>query len=249
MKLAIYITGSTYTDISNRYGDFEDWFALHVSRYGFETIPVDVRRGECADLEDVDGIMITGSSASVCTDPEPWIHTAIEHLQEILTFDFPVLGVCFGHQILAAAAGCTVERHPERRELGTVQLSQTPAGQTHPLFQDIPMQFAVQETHEDIVSAVPNTSNISILAGNDYNSFQALAYTDHIFSVQFHPEITADIIQAYIAIYGKELRRSGELSPADYEEIEQSVEETNTGELVFRNFCRIVRNKAGSEYS
>lgn len=241
MKIAIYLAGSTYTEIIYRYGDFEDWFARGINAQGFETVTVDVTRGERADLDEIDGIIITGSPASVCTDPAPWVSGMLDHLQDILTIDFPTLGACFGHQVLAAAAGCKVEPHPISRELGTVQLIQTNAGQEHPLFRDIPEQFKVQETHEDIVSDVPNSAKIQVLAGNDYNPYQALSYSDHIFSVQFHPEITADIMQAYIDIYGKKMVESGEMSSAAHRAIQKNVEESTTGENIFRNFCDIIR--------
>lgn len=241
MKIAIYLTGSTYTDISCRFGDFEDWFARGMNPLGFETITIDVTRGDRPDLGEIDGIIITGSPASVAKDPELWVADTIEHLRDILAMDFPTLGVCFGHQVLAAAAGCEVERHPVARELGTIELRQTGAGQQSPLFRDIPERFKVQETHEDVIWDVPDGSGIRALAENEHNSYQALAYTEHIYSVQFHPEITADIMHVYIDIYGKKLLNRGELSEQEYQAIAGNVEESDTGDLIFRNFAEIIR--------
>ncbi|MCF7803462.1 MAG: gamma-glutamyl-gamma-aminobutyrate hydrolase family protein [Candidatus Marinimicrobia bacterium] len=239
-KIAIYLTGTTYPEIRYSYGDFEDWFARGLTKFGVQTVTCDVRKEEYPALDQVDGIVVTGSPASVVTDPEPWVEPLKKHLRTVLESDIPTLGVCFGHQILATAAGARVEPHALTREIGTVELSLTKAGEDHPLFQDIPVQFRAQETHEDVVTGLPPGLGIEILAENPHNPYQALAYSNNAFSVQFHPEITADIMHAYLQIYGKKLVKTGELSSEEYEEIKQGIRETSTGDTVFRNFCRIV---------
>lgn len=240
MKIAIYLTGNTYADISCRYGGFEDWFAREVTKHGAETVTFDVQRSEYPDLDRFDGSIITGSPSSVCTNPEPWTETLIEHLQNTLDMDYPTLGVCFGHQILAKAAGATVQPHENGREIGTVSITKTPEGKQHPLFEEISAEFKAQETHEDVVMALPGDKAITVLAGNDFNRYQALAYSPHIFSVQFHPEITADIMQMYHKIYGTTLVEEGKLSRGEYTRISESIEETGTGETLIRNFLDFI---------
>jgi len=243
LRIAIYLAGGTYPEIRNRYGDFEDWFAREITRHNAATVAVDVRKGQYPTLETVDGIIITGSPASVCTDPDPWVEDLLEHLRGILARNLPTLGVCFGHQALAAAIGASVVPNPRGREMGTVELTLTEAGRQHPLFAGLSTPFLAQETHEDIVSQLPDDGAVSVLAHNRRAGFQALAYSDRIFSVQFHPEITPGIMRAYLKIYGAKLIEQGELTRDRLQSLEASVQGTDTGKLVLGNFLEIVREK------
>src|SRR6266851_2614330 len=68
----------------------------------------------------------------------------------------PVLGVCFGHQLLGFAYGSKVILNPEGREIGSIQVELTPEGRTDRLFANLPQVFWIQTTHQDIVSTLPN---------------------------------------------------------------------------------------------
>jgi len=234
LRVALYITGSTKPEIRYRYGDFEDWFAAFLTPYGVETTTFDVRKGKYPDITAVDGIIITGSSASVCTNPPDWVPVFITHLQDIIDSGIPTLGVCFGHQILAAAAGGVVEPHPDGRESGPTELQKTTLGKSDRLFQDIPEKFRVNMTHEDVVVRSPNGR---VLAYNDYNGFQAIRYSDTIQSVQFHPEFTAAIMEQYTRVY-----HSGRSGVNDSTGEEQGTsKESSVGRTILANFVNILR--------
>lgn len=241
LKIALYLPGQTRPEIRVRYGDFEDWFAANLVRQRVTTRTFEVRKGQFPDLKSIDAIIVTGSASSVCTEPDPWVSSLQNHLQTVLQEDIPALGVCFGHQVLAAAAGATVSPHPTGREMGTTELHLTDEGKTHQLFRGISADFQAQETHEDVVTQLPETSEISVLAENDHNPYQALAYSRKIFSVQFHPEISASIMRAYLSGYGKSLVQKNEMDQAKLDERFQNVKETNTGEVLLKNFIEIVR--------
>jgi GMP synthase (glutamine-hydrolysing) len=101
-----------------------------------------------------------------------------------------VLGVCFGHQLLARALGGRVERHPRGPEAGTVEVRLTGPGRRDPLFAGLPDRLSVQQIHEDHVREPPPRA--VILAENGHAPVQAFAHGPYLRAVQFHPEFDAE---------------------------------------------------------
>jgi GMP synthase (glutamine-hydrolysing) len=127
---------------------------------------------------EYDGVVVTGSAASAYWNEE-WILAACEWVREAHEQGLPILGVCFGHQLLAAALGGTVE-DMDGYEIGYRDVEHGDS----PLFEGIDEQFTVFTTHGDAVTELPDGADL--LAENDYgiHSFQV----GHAFGVQFHPE-------------------------------------------------------------
>jgi GMP synthase (glutamine-hydrolysing) len=174
------------------FGDYPDWFArrlaaraaLRVVRAWDDPLPPPTA---------CDGALVTGSPWSV-VDPAPWMDGAAAWLLDAAR-SRPVLGVCFGHQLLARALGGAVERNPGGREAGTREVRLTDAGRRDPLFAGCPERLLVQQTHEDHVSLMP--PGATTLAVNDFSPVQAFAVGDSIRCVQFHPEMDAAHSRAY----------------------------------------------------
>ncbi len=185
-RVLILQAGSADPAVRARFGDYPAWFArllaprvgLRVVRPYEEAIP---------PLAPFHGVLMTGSSHSV-TDPEPWMDDAASYMLDAARTR-PVLGVCFGHQLLARALGGRVERHPWGREAGTVEVQLTEAGASDALFAGAPPAFPVQQTHEDHVPELPRGA--TLLARNDFAPVQAYGVGEAIRCVQFHPEIDA----------------------------------------------------------
>ena len=115
----------------------------------------------------------------------------------------PVLGVCFGHQLLAHAHGARVVRNTHGREIGTVELALNAAGLEDPLFHGMPERFTVYSTHEDIVEHPPEGT--TVLAGNANTAVQALAFGPLMRGVQFHPEVHPAAMRALILARAEKL--------------------------------------------
>ena len=147
-----------------------------------------------------------------------------------------MLGVCFGHQLLARAFGGTVQRHPIGWEVGETTVHLTKEAFESPLFSGLPQQLRVIESHRDAVLTLPPEA--SLLASNQHTQVQAFSIGSTIFGVQFHPEMNGDLLRHLWS--GRRDRVRGE---ADFDLDAQldSAGSTPEAERIFENFASIVR--------
>jgi GMP synthase (glutamine-hydrolysing) len=187
-------------------GDYERWFlqTIGLSGYRFDILPAHRNAPLPPSAEGYDAVMMTGSPLSV-TRLEPWMERAAAFMVEAGERGTPVLGVCFGQQLLAHAYGGRVARNPQGRETGTVEVTLTEDGRKDALFDGLPGRFAVQATHEDFVSQLPEGTRV--LAGNANTAAQALAFRKKVRGVQFHPEAPTDAMRAVILARQEGLER------------------------------------------
>jgi GMP synthase (glutamine-hydrolysing) len=191
-RVLVLQAGSCQPAVREQFGDFPDWFARRLaSRVGLRVVrPYE---SPLPPIAGFDGALVTGAPCS-CVAAEPWMDEAGAWLLEVARTR-PVLGVCFGHQLLARALGGAVERNPRGREAGTTEVELTDDGRRDPLFAGSPHRLLVQQTHEDHVSRVP--PGATTLAVNDFSPLQAFGVGESIRCVQFHPEMDAAISRAY----------------------------------------------------
>lgn len=189
--------GETAASVRLLVGDYDRWFlqTLGLSGYRFDVLAAFQDAKLPANAAGYDAVMMTGSPASV-TRLEPWMERSAALMVGAAERGIPVLGVCFGHQLLAHAYGGRVARSPLGREIGTVDVELTPAGRADPLFTGLPSRIAVQATHEDFVPEPP--PGAAVLAGNAHTATQALAFRPSARGVQFHPEIQPDAMRALV---------------------------------------------------
>ncbi|HEX7623651.1 MAG TPA: gamma-glutamyl-gamma-aminobutyrate hydrolase family protein [Anaeromyxobacteraceae bacterium] len=186
-RVLILQAGSADPALRARFGDYPDWFARHLAAR-VELRVVRPYEQLLPSFVGFDGLLMTGSPKSV-VDPEPWMDDAAGYLLEAARTR-PVLGVCFGHQLLARALGGRVERNPRGREAGTAAVRLTPEGARDLLFAGLDSPLLVQQTHEDHVAALP--AGATLLAENEMTPVQAFAWGDNVRCVQFHPEFDAE---------------------------------------------------------
>ncbi len=124
-RVVVLKTGTTYPDIRARFGDFDEWFLRGLS----DELDITVANAEAGELpgnpEDWDGIVVTGSPAMV-SDRAEWSENAGRWLVKAVRSEVPVLGVCYGHQLLAHALGGEAGYHPNGRETGTHEVELLP---------------------------------------------------------------------------------------------------------------------------
>ncbi|MBL8913261.1 MAG: gamma-glutamyl-gamma-aminobutyrate hydrolase family protein [Archangium sp.] len=172
-------------------GDYEVWFSRAAAA---EMTPVELHAGETPPAaKSCDAVIMTGSPLTVTGEPTDWMKRAADYLIETAEQGTPVLGVCFGHQLLAWRHGARVVVNPRGRELGTVDVKVTAAGSSDSLLSAFPSTFDVQATHYDEVIDAP--ASLTVLATNSHSAVQAFRAGPRTWGVQFHPEMDRASIQ------------------------------------------------------
>jgi len=192
MKLGILETGVPPEGLRERFGDYPSMFRelLGQDAYAFSTF--DVEAGVLPDAVDAcEAYIVTGSVAGVY-DPLPWI----EPLKDFLVAAkgrAPLVGVCFGHQIMAEAFGGKVIKSPKGWGVGLhtydVRHPEGWMADTAPI--------AVAASHQDQVVEPPPAARV--IAASDFTPFGMLAYDDQpAISIQLHPEFEPAYAEALI---------------------------------------------------
>ncbi|MCY4264791.1 MAG: glutamine amidotransferase [Gammaproteobacteria bacterium] len=212
MSLTILIikTGSTIASIKACGIDFEDWFIKGMKLIPSQVIVCNAHLGEPLPcLDTVDGIIITGSPAYV-TDLADWNFVVADFCRKAANECIPILGVCYGHQLLAWAYGGVVDFTTAGREIGTVSIRLTAAAGNDALFCGLPeayRELQVQVSHSQSVMALP--PGACRLADNEHDPNQAFRIGEWIWGIQFHPEFSAEVTRAYIKERMKEITGEG----------------------------------------
>jgi GMP synthase-like glutamine amidotransferase len=189
MKLAILETGRPPGDLEARFGTYPAMFAeLLGSR--FEVEAFDVRTGELPEANAYPAYLITGSPAGVY-DPLPWIEPLADFIRGAR--EARMVGVCFGHQIMAEALGGHVEKSDKGWGAGLHRYSIV---RREPWMDDAD-EIAEPASHQDQVVVQP--PNTEIVAASDFTPFAGLAWTNRpAISFQFHPEFSPQFAKALI---------------------------------------------------
>jgi GMP synthase (glutamine-hydrolysing) len=140
-------------------------------------------------IEELDAIVLSGGPMGVYQLSEEkyeYIKKEVEYVEEAIAKRTPILGICFGHQLLCDIFGGEVKRIEERNEIGWFDVEIL--DRESPLFKEVSSPLHVFQYHNDHIISPP--SRTKILAQSDRCEIQALKYQDYpIYSVQFHPEI------------------------------------------------------------
>lgn len=192
---------------------------------------VDCRREpRLPDPESLAGLVVTGSPHSVA-DREPWVVAGEAYLAQVVAADVPVLGVCFGHQMLAQALGGRVARNPRGREIGTVELE---LHADDPLLRDGERTVRVNMSHVDTVVEPP--PGAQILGATRLDACAALRFAERAWGVQFHPEFDREIVGHY-AMTRADLLREERLDP---ERVVAAAADTPAGARVLQRFVDLL---------
>jgi GMP synthase (glutamine-hydrolysing) len=134
------------------------------------------------DLNPFEGIVISGAPILLTEiDPEPYLDT----FRWILDENRPILGICFGHQIMGLLHGARIARMKEDRDFQEIEVIKDDL-----LFERLPDVFEMQEDHCEHIS-VPK--NFDLLACSDACINEAMKHNDKLhYGVQFHPEVSGN---------------------------------------------------------
>jgi len=190
-------------DIPKYEGMFRSLFAPFPE---LELTFVQVRLGEFPeDTDAYDAYLVTGSAAGVY-DELDWIAPLMSLIREIHAKRKPLVGICFGHQIIAEALGGKAVKSPKGWGVGVRDMP----------MHDVPAYFADQQDcltllymHQDQVIKAPEGAHI--FAGDDFCPIGAFTLDDHVLCLQGHPEFTPELVDAILDIR-KEIIASDQLT-------------------------------------
>jgi GMP synthase-like glutamine amidotransferase len=158
-----------------------------------------------ATLASIDGVIITGSPASV-HDPDPWVAQLLALIRQIVAEGIPLFGACFGHQAIALALGGTVARNPGGWVLGTVATDMQDLG-----------RIRLYAAHLEQVTKAP--AQAVTVGSTPGCPIAAMAIGARVLTTQYHPEMTHGFITALV----KELE--GKLPDAAIQQARKSLTE------------------------
>ena len=144
---------------------------------------IDYVDGERVPLAEADGVVLTGSTAGVYESERPWIAEQEALVRDLVEREIPTLGVCFGHQVANSALGGTVEH------VGTtVGLVEATLADDR-LFDGVGP--VVVSLHGDVVTE-PGAGMETIASADHARVFGSRHESAPLWTVQFHPELTAE---------------------------------------------------------
>ena len=238
--LVIVKLGDTHDTLREPRGDFEHWIA---DGLGVQTLPllvVDPRRGDTLPAADaLSGVVVTGSHAMV-SHREPWSEATAAWLADVVARETPVLGICYGHQLLAHAMGGEAGDHPQGWEVGTVEVALDAAATGDELLGGLPLRFPAHVVHRQSALRLPDGA--VRLAGNNHEPVQAFRVGRRAWGVQFHPEFDADAMRGYIGLLDSELRAEG----SDPAALRAAVADTGSATGLLGRFARIAEAHAAT---
>ncbi|HLK37386.1 MAG TPA: glutamine amidotransferase [Polyangiaceae bacterium] len=232
--IGILVTGQTVREIARERGDFERFIRDAVGplpRVQWRSYDVHSDAPLPGRL-DVDAFVVTGSSSSV-TERAPWMLRLEGLVRDIAACPTPLLGICFGHQIIAQALGGEVRKNPRGREIGTVRVTRAA---DDPLFAGLPRAFDVNGTHLDAVTRLP--SGAEVLATTALDPVAAFRVGERVRAVQFHPEFDRSVMRGYLSARAHLIRSEG----GDPDALRDHVHAGTRGRDILRNFVtRLIR--------
>lgn len=234
-KVLIIKSGSTLKSLLAEKGDFDDWVISGMGLDAGEVAVVDVRNNEALPLyDDVSGVVVSGSHDDV-TDHHEWNERAARWLPGAVQKNIPVLGICFGHQLLAYALGGKAADNPKGKEFGTVETFLEPRAREDKLFEGFENPLTVHVSHNQSVVALP--PGATLLASNDKDPHHAFIYGECAWGVQFHPEFDAEITKEYVRRNEKGLAAEGQ----DPSRLIANCRETTVGPRLLRRIAEIIK--------
>ena len=172
-----------------------------------EWLQVDVfKQQPLPSAESLSAVVITGSPAMV-SERQAWSEQTAEWLASAVDKNIPVLGVCYGHQLLAHALGGRVDANPKGRQIGTVKARLINNSAQDPLIGHLPEIFTAQTSHSQVVLQPP--PNAERLATSPLDDNFALRFAENAWGLQFHPEFSAAVMTEYIKCRSKAIRNEG----------------------------------------
>jgi len=194
------------------------------------------------DLQGITGVIVLGGPMNVYEeDKYPFLADENAFIAKVLEQDIPFLGICLGSQLLAKAAGAKVMKAPIK-EIGWRMVDQTKDGARDPLFEGLMDQLIVFHWHEDTFQLPAGATLLSTSTVVRHQAFKAGQYA---YGLQYHVEVTEEIIESWIKEYFKidDINRSveGKQIMDQYKKLKQQFHAQS--QVIYKNFERIIKDR------
>ena len=195
MRIGILETDTLQPDIEEKYGSYAEMFqSLFLSvndQLEFTVYPV-IESIYPENMDECDAYLITGSKSSAY-DKEPWIKQLQNYIVALHKHRRKLIGICFGHQIIAQALGGLTEKSKKGWAVGN---SISNVEQTKPWMGDVmtnaKKQFSLLVSHQDQVTSLP--AQAELIATTIFCPNASFQIANHILTFQGHPEFSADYL-------------------------------------------------------
>lgn len=239
-KYCVLVAGDPHPQVVEKHGDFAKRFELLLAEEGERWDSFRIFDGEACpkNLEEYDALVVTGSKFDAWGDEE-WIMCLMDELKRCNDRKQRVLGICFGHQVLARSLGGKVERAARGWCLGAneVSLDLSPAPSRARLASALgadALPLRIHQIHQDEVTSLP--PGAASIASSPECDCEAFVLEDHVLAIQGHPEFDDGMVEDML-----ELKRSAGLDAAVADEAFQQLRDKSIDEKTFQTWSRLCR--------
>jgi len=206
VRIGILKADETPDEMIGVHGPYEDFYIRLLAPYNFTFSVYPVLHSIFpSSVDEANGWLITGSRHSAWED-EPWMLRLKEFIREVSGAGVPLVGICFGHQVIASALGGKVERSKEGWNVGPTAYQRTSTGKIQ----------NVLVWHQDQITVCPPDAKILASSASCRNAI--LQYGETIRTFQCHPELGPAFMKDLLPLYAEELhpaRRSEILNASE----------------------------------
>ncbi|RMD94353.1 MAG: type 1 glutamine amidotransferase [Alphaproteobacteria bacterium] len=232
MHIGILQTGHSPEPLIPEHGDYGEMFPRLLAGRGFTFSTWSVVDGVFPDsVHEAEGWLLTGSRHGAYDDL-PWIPRLEEFIREAYAQGVPLVGICFGHQIIAQALGGRVEKHPGGWIIGRQEYD----------FSNGLGRLALNAWHQDQVMELPEGAEV--VASHPGCPYAALVYEgERAYTIQPHPEFDARFIEGLIETRGRG-NVPQPLLEAAQAELDKPVDQAKFADSIAEFFHRAARREA-----
>lgn len=198
--VGILVCGRFSDEMHAGFGTYADLYSRMLGTDTFDYRAFQVNDGDIPTTDDADAWLISGSRHGAYEEHD-WIPLLEEHIRAAYAAKQPIIGVCFGHQVLAQAMGGRVEKYDGGWEIGQVNYALE-----GPFKNAVPNETTLLAFHQDQVVELPETA--TVVGQTTHCQYAAIQYGNHALSIQPHPEFDDSLV-------GELLTERGHLLPPE----------------------------------